>query len=129
MANMTLDSLLNRAAAREQAKMDKLEIQLPGSEDTLVFQRMSDAAILKTVDEIAANADDTPLTSAMGSVDHLIYQSCPLLQNPELQKQLGCAEPWDAVEKVFTLPERNIIGEKLFAWLGVDALVSDAKNA
>ncbi|MDO4173719.1 MAG: hypothetical protein Q4D42_03045 [Eubacteriales bacterium] len=126
---MTLDTLLNRAAAKERAKDDKLEIQLPGSENVLIFHRLSDAKILEIVDQIASGAKDAMLTGAMEATDHMIYASCELLQNPELHAQLGVAEPWDVVPKIFTLAERNEIGGKLFAWLGVDAIAGDVKNA
>lgn len=129
MANMTLDSLLNRAAAKEQAKNDTLEIKLPGSEDALTFKRISDEKVLAIVDQIAAADKDAVMTGAMHATDHMIYLTCEMLQNPELHKQLGLAEPWDIAATVFTLAERNMIGGKLFEWLGVDAITSDVKNA
>lgn len=129
MANMTLDRLLNRAAAKEQSKNDTLEIKLPGSEDTLTFKRISDEKVLEIVDQITTAGKDAMLTGAMHATDHMIYLSCELLQNPELHKQLGLAEPWDIAAAVFTLAERNMIGGKLFEWLGIDAITSDVKNA
>lgn len=129
MANMTLDSLLNRAAAKEQAKNDTLEIKLSGSEDTLTCKRISDEKVLEIVDQITSSDKDAMLTGAMHATDHMIYLSCEMLQNPELHKQLNLAEPWDIAAKVFTLAERNEIGGKLFEWLGIDAITSDAKNA
>ncbi|MDO5785368.1 MAG: hypothetical protein Q4P20_09950 [Eubacteriales bacterium] len=129
MANMTLDSLLNRAAAKEQAKNDTLEIKLPGSEDTLVFKRISDEKVLEIVDQITASDKSAMLTGAMHATDHMIYLSCEMLQNPELHKQLGLAEPWDVAAKVFTLAERNEIGGKLFDWLGVNDIADETKNA
>lgn len=126
---MTLHALLNRAAAKEQAKNDKLEIKLTGSDDVLTFNRLPDEKVLEVVDQIASGAKDTMLTGAMEATDHMIYMACDLLQDPELHKQLGVAEPWDVVPKVFTLAERNEIGGKLFEWLGVDAMAGDAKNA
>lgn len=129
MANMTLDDLLNRAAAKEQAKNDTLEIKLPGSEDALTFKRISDEKVLAIVDQIAAADKDAVMTGAMHATDHMIYLTCEMLQNPELHKQLGLAEPWDIAATVFTLAERNMIGGKLFEWLGVDAITSDVKNA
>lgn len=129
MANMTLDNLLNRAAARELSTSDKLEFKLSDTGETLTFKRISDEKVLEIIDQLSGCDKDALMSGAMRATDHMIYLSCELLQNPELHKQLALDEPWDVAAKVFTLSERNEIGGKLFEWLGVNDMIGEVKNA
>lgn len=126
---MTFDDLLNRAAAKQKRANDTLDITLLDGESTMTFSRIAEDKMLKLIDEITSSAGDAPVSNAMIMADHLIYLSCGQMQDPDLQKQLDAAEPWDVVAKIFELDERNHIATKLMEWLDVDSLVGDVKNA
>ena len=59
--------------------------------------------ILDKTDEIEGGA----MTKGAKANEELIFKHCPDLQNKELIKKYGCAEPYDIVLKVFD----NNIGE------------------
>lgn len=123
---MTFDDLLRHAAEKEQVKGEEKEIRLLDEETTITCVRLSDNRLMNVIDEFR-NAEATT-ESAMEKIDHLIYECCPKLQDPELHKALEVAEPWDIVKRIFSVPERSAIGDQLFEWMQLDAMTERQKN-
>lgn len=115
MQKISFDELV---AKREQAKADKLavtEIAIPGADRSLQFKKPTDAQMLEIFGRFAETAH---VTDGIAVADYAIYHCCEDLQNTELHKALGVADPNDVVKTLFTIPERNQLGLKLINWLG-----------
>lgn len=125
MANFTFDELL---AKREQRKADKLkvtEISVPNSDKKLLVKMPTDAKLMHFFGCMAyADGAFEPMLTA---TDEIIYHSCAQLQDQKLRDALGVVDPLDVVPALFTVPERNAMGQQMMKFLGV--LTGDDEDA
>lgn len=123
MANFTFDELL---AKREQRKADKLAVTnltVPNSDKTLLVKKPTDAKVMRFYGQIAeASGEFEPMLTA---TDEIIYHCCDQLQDPKLREALGVADPLDVVPALFTVQERNLMGQQMMEFLGV---LNDAED-
>lgn len=93
---ITLDMLMAKAEQRKQAEKVYLESYSEALGGNLVVEKIGLSRILECMDQYDV---DTFAGSKEASVD-IIYMSCPMLRNPEVQAAFGCSEPSDIVSAV-----------------------------
>lgn len=127
MAHFTFDELL---AKREQRKADKLavtELNVPNSDMTLLVKKPTDAKLMRLYGQIAeANGGFEQMLAA---TDELLYHCCDQLQDEKLHEALGVADPLEIVPALFTVPERNLMGQQMMEFLGVFNGKEDVEEA
>lgn len=114
---ITIEDLLERAKTGESLKSKDIFIKSLGGEIT-IQQLKSESIIFRALSKIDEAPDD--MENIMDSIKELIYQSCSILRNKELQSALECAEPYDVVPKVMTISERSKLFEEILILNGFD---------
>lgn len=125
MKIMDFDELVAKKLQRDKDKNQVLEINLPNSEKALKMIRPKESEIFNIVDEIT---DATKAVESMRAMDKLIYICCPVLQDTNLQKEIGVVDPYDTVAAIFDITERQYIGDKLQEFCGFGKIEEDIKN-
>ena len=77
-----------------------IEVEIESLGGTLVFKQIPLSAIVRTIDDVFS-VHGRSVMAISEAVKMLIYDSCLLLQNKDLQAAYECAEPYDIVEKIF----------------------------
>lgn len=96
MAKLNLEELVARAT---QSKADKFQVRMVeiDREGNTIQATKKD---LRTVSRTLDMPTETTNNRFQAEMK-LVYDHCPVLHEKELQAAYGCAEPLDAVEKVF----------------------------
>lgn len=96
MAKLNLEELVARAT---QSKADKFQVRMVeiDREGNTIQATKKD---LRTVSKILDMETETTNDRFQAEMK-LVYDHCPVLHEKELQAAYNCAEPLDAVEKVF----------------------------
>ena len=107
-------------ARREQREADKLkigELRIPGTDQTLEAKMPSKKVVLELYGELSSISDPT---SALKCSDHAIYAVCPQLQDRKLQQEIGTSDdPMSTIDALFTIVERDKLGEQAFQFVGL----------
>ena len=116
---MTLEELIDKKTELLFKKTIEVEIESLGG--TLVFKQIPLSAIVRTIDDVFS-VHGRSVMAISEAVKMLIYDSCLLLQNKDLQAAYECAEPYDIVEKIFGNDFMAIgkIGDELLKMYNVD---------
>lgn len=115
MAEMNFDELLAKRAQREQDKTKTCKIPVPNTDDYLVAVMPSDYKIMKWLGMMStSNYEDK-----FEALNDALYTCCPALQDQKLREQIGAQVPTDVVPMLFSVGERNAMGDPLFTFVGV----------
>lgn len=115
MAEMNFDELLAKRAQREQDKTKTCKIPVPNTDDYLVAVMPSDYKIMKWLGMMSTgNYEDK-----FEALNDALYTCCPALQDQKLREQIGAQVPTDVVPMLFSVGERNAMGDPLFTFVGV----------
>lgn len=122
---VTFDQLIARKMQREQDKLKITQIYIPSLDATMQFKKIPDEQIL----DIMNDYEDTQnLKAGYQANKKLIYLCSDDLQNPELHKNLGITDPFDAVGCLFTISEITLIVNQLMEFLGIQDKEQKIKN-
>lgn len=110
---ITFEQLVARKIQREKEQLESTEIYIESIGGTLVFQRISEDALLDIVNEYSS--EESNMKMSLSSSRKLIYLSCPMLQSSELHKKLGLEDkdPFDVPKLLFDFKETTDLGTKL----------------
>ena len=115
MAEMKFDELLAKRAQREHDKTKTCKIPVPNTDDYLVAVMPSDYKIMKWLGMMSTgNYEDK-----FEALNDALYTCCPALQDQKLREQIGAQVPTDVVPMLFSVGERNAMGDPLFTFVGV----------
>lgn len=116
---LTLEELINKKTELLFKKTVEVEIESLGG--IMVFKQIPLSAIVRTIDDVFS-VHGRSVMAISEAVKMLIYDSCLLLQNKDLQAAYECAEPYDIVEKIFGNDFMAIgkIGDELLKMYNVD---------
>lgn len=116
---LTLEDLINKKTELFFKKTIEVEIESLGG--IMVFKQIPLSAIVRTIDDVFS-VHGRSVMAISEAVKMLIYDSCLLLQNKDLQAAYECAEPYDIVEKIFGNDFMAIgkIGDELLKMYNVD---------
>lgn len=121
---ITFEQLIARKLQRDKDKTAVKEIYIPSMGGTLLFKKLPENEILELVDEVK----NGNTVEAVDVSRKLIYMSCDALQNPELHKEMGIADPFDAARAVFSIEEANTIGAELLKFNGVSENAEESEK-
>ena len=121
----TIKDLIARKTQREADKFKTVDVFVPSMNATLVFKKPSDVLLMDTIDEMG---DGTSTRQQMDAMKKLIYQTCDLLQSPELHKGLDITDPFDAVDAIFDLADIGSIPEQIAELFGMNGVEDKVKN-
>lgn len=94
---LTLEALLAKKAQREKDKTEFKTVYVPGLGGELTLKKLP----LERYFALAQDTESDDLLSQYETNKQLIYASCPLLHDKELQEAYDCVDPSDIVGKVF----------------------------
>lgn len=121
----TFKDLVAKAIQREQNKTKVKDIPVKSMDRSLTFVKPSENKIIDLMDELE---NKNSMRDQIEYMRKLIYFSCPMLQDPELHKELGVNEPFEVVEKLFDIADTNEIGEQLIELIGLNDVDNQIKN-
>lgn len=122
----TLESLIERAQQRKEAKTEYKEYFCETIGETLLIKKLP----LTRICEIMDMYETDTLKEAMELNSQVIYESVPLLQKKELQDAYECIEPYDIVVKLLdeNMGEIEKLCKTILAEYGMAELADDIKN-
>ena len=85
LKKLTLSDLIARKEQREAGRTDYRDVKVEALDGALTLKKLPLSQVL---------------TMNLDFEVELIYKSCPMLQNKELQEAYGCQEPYDIVLRV-----------------------------
>ena len=97
LKKLTLSDLIARKEQRESSKAEYRDIKVEALGGILTLKKLPLSQVLTMLDDQDENAG---MKENMDFEVELIYKSCPMLQNKELQEAYGCQEPYDIVLRV-----------------------------
>ncbi len=126
MKKATFKDLIAKKKQKEESLHKFKEIEVKSIGKSLIFKKPSDEVMLSIMDDIGTTADTRTITAAYKK---LIYKTCEMLQDSELQKELGIVDPYDTVDAIFDLSDILTIGEELFEFSGIASVGEEIKNS
>ncbi len=115
---LTLQDLIAKKVIKDEQKNLKKDIFVDGLDGEITFDKPLEDDVLATMDKITKDASTQDTVNAIAS---LIYKCCPIIRTKELQDAYGVKDPKDIVKELFTLSERDKIGQELLEMSGVKA--------
>ena len=97
LKKLTLSDLIARKEQRESSKAEYRDIKVEALGGILTLKKLPLSQVLTMLDDQDENAG---MKENLDFEVELIYKSCPMLQNKELQEAYGCQEPYDIVLRV-----------------------------
>ena len=97
LKKLTLSDLIARKEQRESSKADYRDIKVEALGGMLTLKKLPLSQVLTMLDDQDENAG---MKENLDFQVELIYKSCPMLQNKELQEAYGCQQPYDIVLRV-----------------------------
>lgn len=116
--------LLARKMAKDSAKDKTKDVMVSSMGKEMTFRKPSDSLVLEIMDEIGDNSSTSDTVSAFKK---LIYLTCDMLQDPDLQKELDIKDPYQTVDTIFSLGDVMEIGEQLMDL--IDVVGEKVKNS
>lgn len=124
----TFEDLLAKKMQKERSKHQQKDILIPGINKTLTFVKPSEKELLRMIDEMEAIGADGASADQIECYRHIIYDTCPDLQNTELHKKLEVVDPYDVPKVLFDFQDIQEIIKKLFPMLGFGNIEENIKN-
>ena len=97
LKKLTLSDLIARKEQREAGRIDYRDVKVEALGGMLTLKKLPLSQVLTMLDDQDENAG---MKENLDFEVELIYKSCPMLQNKELQEAYGCQEPYDIVLRV-----------------------------
>lgn len=97
LKKLTLSDLIARKEQREAGRTDYRDVKVEVLDGALTLKKLPLSQVLTMLDDQNENAG---MKENLDFEVELIYKSCPMLQNKELQEAYGCQEPYDIVLRV-----------------------------
>lgn len=97
LKKLTLSDLIARKEQREAGRIDYRDVKVKALDGALTLKKLPLSQVLTMLDDQDENAG---MKENLDFEVELIYKSCPMLQNKELQEAYGCQEPYDIVLRV-----------------------------
>ncbi|MBE6043540.1 MAG: hypothetical protein E7216_04810 [Clostridium thermopalmarium] len=121
----TFKDLIARKLEKEKDEFKTKDIYVSSMDAMLTFKKPKDDMVLDVMDEIGDGQD---VRKMVGAFKKLIYLCCDMLQDTELHKELEVVDPFDTVEKIFSLSDILEIGEQLMDLIDMGKKVGDIKK-
>ena len=97
LKKLTLSDLIARKEQREAGRTDYRDVKVEALDGMLTLKKLPLSQVLTMLD---AQDENAGMKEDLDFEVELIYKSCPVLQNKELQEAYGCQEPYDIVLRV-----------------------------
>lgn len=114
MDNKLLEQLAARAVQKEKDRLAVKVFSVGGVD--MQFRKPKQAAQLEYYGTLAETEGAEALIPLCAQ---LIYDCCADLQDPELHKALGVADPYDVVFRLMDVAEIDVLGGQVLRWLGL----------
>lgn len=124
----TFEDLLAKKMQKEKNKHKQKDILIPGTDKTLTFVKPPEKELLKMIDEMEVIGADGASADQIECYRHIIYDTCPELQDTELHKKLDVVDPYDVPKVLFDLQDVQEIIKELFPMLGFGSVEENIKN-
>lgn len=121
----TFKDLLNKKIQKEKDQFKSKDIPVTSLNRSLTFIKPKDSVVLDVIDEMGDNKSTVKMIDAFKI---LIYNTCPMLQDPEFHEQLEIQDPDEVVAAIFDISDIMEIGQELMELVNINAKVDEIKN-
>lgn len=111
----TLTDFLAKKLQKEQEQNKTLDIKISSMERTITVKKPTDEAILDYIDDIG---DGKNIRLVLDETMKLVYRHCPELQNTELHEALEIKDPYDVINVLFDIQDKQEIVEQFTTLIG-----------
>jgi len=127
MKKATLNDFLAKKLKKEENANKTLDIKVTSMDRVLVVKKPTDEEILDYLDDIG---EDKSARVAIEQTMKLFYRKCPELQNTELHESLEIKDPYDVINVLFDMEDKNEIMEQFATLLGkIKEVDKEIKNS
>lgn len=106
------------AKAKNGGKQKTKDVFIKSMDGELSIKTIDEKIIFRGLSRIDENGND--MISIMEVTDEMIYNSCDIFKNKELQEICECAEPFDVVGKMLEVSERSNLFAEILHLNGFD---------
>jgi len=111
----TLTDFVAKKLKKEENQNKTLDIKISSMDKTITVKKPTDEEILDYLDDIGeSKSTKLVLVETM----KLVYRKCPELQNPELHEALDIKDPYEIINILFDMDDKNEIMEQFSILLG-----------
>lgn len=121
----TFKDLLAKKIQKEQDQFKSKDITVTSLGKALTFIKPKDNILLQVIDEMGDGKSTEDMVQAFKT---LIYNTCPMLSDPEFHKELEIQDPDEVVSAIFDLSDIMEIGQELMELVNINAKVEEIKN-
>ena len=111
----TLTDFVAKKLKKEENQNKTLDIKVSSMDKTLTVKKPTDSEILDYLDDIG---EERSARVAIEQTMKLFYRKCPQLQDQELHNSLEIKDPYDIIEALFDMDDKNEIMEQFAVLLG-----------
>lgn len=122
--SINLDQFITKSKQKNEEKMKLSTIYIKSYDADFPLISLGFSKVTSRMDDVDTNS----ISGTMEFYKELIYDSMPMLKSPELHAEYSCPEPFDIVDKVFSMSEIKVIAEHILTFNGIDTEVDDVKN-
>lgn len=118
----TIADFLAKKLKKEQDQNKTLDIKISSMDKEITVKKPSDDAILDYIDDIGEGKN---VRTVLEETMKLVYRQCPDLQNTELHEALGIKDPYDILNVLFDMKDKQEIMEQFSEFIGYNAEAID----
>lgn len=111
----TLNDFLAKKLKKEENQNKTLDIKVTSMDRVLTVKKPTDEEILDYLDDIG---EERSARVAIEQTMKLFYRKCPELQDIELHSTLEIKDPYDIINALFDMDDKNEIMEQFAVLLG-----------
>jgi len=115
MKKATLNDFLSKKLKKEENQNKTLDIKVTSMDRVLTVKKPTDEEILDYLDDIG---EERSAKVAINETMKLFYRKCPELQDQELHESLEIKAPYDIINALFDMDDKNEIMEQFAVLLG-----------
>src|SRR5471030_457580 len=115
MKKATLNDFLAKKLKKEENQNKTLDIKVTSMDRVLTVKKPTDEEILDYLDDIG---EERSAKVAINETMKLFYRKCPELQDQELHESLEIKAPYDIINALFDMDDKNEIMEQFAVLLG-----------
>lgn len=121
---LTLEDIIAKKLEKQNKRNKKGTFYVESLGGQVEYEVPDESTLLRAMDKFEAGS----MEKINDAYVYLIYNSVPIIRNPELHEAYEVVDPLDIVSKVFELKERMNLGEKILKLAKLDEIGEDVKN-
>lgn len=127
---VTMKDLIAKKLQKEKNQFKVFSIYVESMGGNLEFRKLQEDEVLDLMKAMVSDdgKKNVDIKEMINEFKKIIYNTCELLQNPEIHAEMDIVNPYDIVTKLFEITEIVEIGENIILENGLATKGEEIKN-